>query len=68
MSVYKVTTTNKESLSLVHGNKKIKGIHEGKWNGLGGKFEARETPEDSVIREVLEESGLSIQILKYWGF
>jgi 8-oxo-dGTP diphosphatase len=55
------------SLSLVQSNKKANDIHEGKWNGLGGKFEAGETPEECVTREVLEESGLSIQIPKYCG-
>jgi 8-oxo-dGTP diphosphatase len=42
--------------NLVQSNKKINDIHEGKWNGLGGKFEAGETPEECVTREVLEES------------
>ena len=51
----------KLSLSLVHRNKKANDIHEGKWNGLGGKFEAGETPEECVRREVLEESGLVMQ-------
>ena len=46
---------------MVHRNKKVNDIHEGKWNGLGGKFEAGETPEECVRREVLEESGLEIQ-------
>lgn len=46
---------------MVHRNKKANDIHEGKWNGLGGKFEAGETPEECVIREVHEESGLSIR-------
>ena len=46
---------------MVHRNKKLNDIHEGKWNGLGGKFEAGETPEMCVIREVEEESGLVIQ-------
>jgi len=55
------------SLILVHRNKKSNDIHERKWNGLGGKFEAGETPEECVIREVLEESGLSIQNPKYCG-
>ena len=54
-------------LSLVQSNKKANDIHEGKWNGLGGKFEAGETPEECVIREVLEESGLSIQNPKFKG-
>jgi 8-oxo-dGTP diphosphatase len=57
----------KMSLSLVQSNKKANDIHEGKWNGLGGKFEGGETPEECVIREVLEESGLSIQNPKYCG-
>lgn len=35
--------------------------HVGKWNGLGGKMERGETPEESVIRELKEESGLEIR-------
>jgi 8-oxo-dGTP diphosphatase len=46
---------------MVHRNKKPNDIHAGKWNGLGGKFEAGETPETCVQREVQEESGLVIQ-------
>ena len=45
---------------MVLRNRKPDDIHAGKWNGLGGKFEAGETPETCVIREVREESGLSI--------
>lgn len=45
---------------MVHRNKKMNDIHEGKWNGLGGKFEAGETPEECVRREVQEEAGLVI--------
>lgn len=36
-------------------------IHSGKWNGLGGKLEPGESPEEGVQREVLEESGLRIE-------
>lgn len=46
---------------MVHRNKKPDDIHAGKWNGLGGKFEAGETPEMCVRREVEEEAGLVIQ-------
>ncbi len=42
-------------------NKKVNDIHEGKWNGLGGKFEAGETPEECIKREVQEEAGLVIE-------
>jgi 8-oxo-dGTP diphosphatase len=43
---------------MVLRNKKPDDIHAGKWNGLGGKFEAGESPEECVRREVREESGL----------
>jgi len=43
---------------MIHRVKKENDIHEGKWNGLGGKLEPGESPEECVIREVLEESGL----------
>jgi 8-oxo-dGTP diphosphatase len=52
---------------MVYRNKKVNDIHAGKWNGLGGKFEPGETPEECVMREVLEESGLSIQDPKLCG-
>ncbi len=45
---------------MLFRNKKKNDYHEGKWNGLGGKFEPGETPEECVIREVLEESGLKL--------
>jgi 8-oxo-dGTP diphosphatase len=42
---------------MVHRNKKANDMHQGRWNGLGGKFEPGETPEECVIREIREESG-----------
>ncbi len=45
---------------MLHRIKKENDIHEGKWNGLGGKFEPGETPEACAIRDVKEESGLKI--------
>ena len=46
---------------MLHRSKRANDIHEGKWNGLGGKIHPGETPEECVIREVREESGLFIQ-------
>lgn len=43
---------------MLHRVKKQNDVHEGKWNGLGGRMEAGETPEECIIREVEEESGL----------
>lgn len=45
---------------MLHRVKKRDDMHAGKWNGLGGKLEPGETPEECVIREVFEESGLTI--------
>jgi len=43
---------------MLHRNKKANDVHEGKWNGLGGKVQAGETPEECAQREIEEESGL----------
>jgi len=44
-----------------HRVKRTDDIHAGKWNGLGGKFELAESPEQCVVREVSEESGSEIK-------
>jgi 8-oxo-dGTP diphosphatase len=46
---------------MLHRIKRKDDIHMGKWNGLGGKFEPGESPEECVTREVCEESGLEIR-------
>ena len=59
---------------MLHRNKKPGDIHKGKWVGLGGKFEPGESPEECVMREVFEESGLQVKaprlrgILTFPGF
>ena len=35
--------------------------HKGKWNGLGGKCEANESPLETAMRELEEESGLKLE-------
>jgi 8-oxo-dGTP diphosphatase len=52
---------------MVHRTKKLNDMHHGKWNGLGGKLEAGETPEECAAREVYEESGLLVRNLIYKG-
>ena len=52
---------------MVHRDKKPNDMHLGKWNGLGGKFEPGESPEECVIREVREESGLEVRNPKLHG-
>jgi len=52
---------------MLHRIKRDRDIHEGKWNGLGGKMHAGETPEECVVREVHEESGLKIELPQMHG-
>jgi 8-oxo-dGTP diphosphatase len=53
---------------MIFRNRKQNDFHEGKWNGLGGKLDPGESPEDCVIREVEEESGLKIRNPRMHGF
>lgn len=46
---------------MLHRVKKKDDMHQGKWNGLGGKFEPGESPEECVIREIREECGLTLR-------
>ncbi|MCD7750965.1 MAG: 8-oxo-dGTP diphosphatase [Lachnospiraceae bacterium] len=45
---------------LLHRNKKQNDENEGKWIGVGGKFELGEMPEECLLREVREETGLTL--------
>jgi 8-oxo-dGTP diphosphatase len=47
---------------------KAKGYQQGKWNGLGGKFEGGESPEECMKRETFEESGLVVEEAQLKGF
>lgn len=39
----------------------------GSWNGVGGKIQGDETPTDCILREVLEETGIKLNKIKYKG-
>ncbi|MDP8231801.1 MAG: 8-oxo-dGTP diphosphatase [Candidatus Zophobacter franzmannii] len=52
---------------MLHRVKKVNDIHQGKWNGMGGKVEDGESPEECAIREVKEESGLDILKQRFAG-
>lgn len=45
---------------MIYRNKKKRDINHNKWIGLGGHIEEGETPVEAVIRELKEESGLTI--------
>lgn len=52
---------------MLHRNKKDGDYHQDKYNGIGGKLEAGESPEECAIREVKEETGLTAKRLVYRG-
>ena len=58
---------NGQELLLLHRNKKENDVHAGKWIGVGGKFEFGESPEQCVVREIKEETGLIVQEMQMVG-
>ena len=63
-----VTNKKTDSTLMIHRVKKENDYHEGKWNGLGGKFEQGESPEECAIREIEEECGLKVKSVTMRGF
>ena len=52
---------------MLHRTKKHNDENRDKWIGVGGKFEAEESPEDCMRREILEETGLTVSNYAYRG-
>ena len=52
---------------MLHRVKKVNDENHDKWIGVGGKFEEGESPEDCVLREVKEETGLTLKTFSYRG-
>ena len=52
---------------MLHRVKKENDINRDKWIGLGGKFKEDESPEECLLREVYEESGLWLTSWRYRG-
>lgn len=52
---------------MLHRIKKKNDLNQDKWIGIGGKFEDQESPEDCLIREVWEETGLTLTDYRYRG-
>ena len=45
---------------MLHRVKKKNDINKDKWIGIGGKFEENESPDECLLREALEETGLEL--------
>lgn len=58
---------NEDSYLMLHRVKKEKDINKDKWIGVGGKFEPDESPEECLLREVKEETGLRLTSFRMRG-
>ena len=56
-----------DSYLMMHRVKKENDINKDKWIGVGGKFEYGESPEECLLREVKEETGLTLTKYKFRG-
>lgn len=56
-----------DEVLMLHRNKKKVDINKDKWIGIGGKFEDGESPEECVLREAREETGLTLTDYRYRG-
>ena len=52
---------------MLHRIKKVNDENHDKWIGVGGKFEYGESPEDCLLREVREETGLELTKYQFRG-
>ena len=59
--------TQGEQVLMLHRVKKKNDINHYKWIGIGGKFEENESPEECLLREVREETGLTLTEYRYCG-
>lgn len=49
-----------DEVLMLHRVKKKNDINKDKWIGIGGKFEGQESPDECLLREALEETGLTL--------
>ena len=52
--------TRGEQVLMLHRVKKKNDINKDKWIGIGGKFEGEESPDECLLREAREETGLTL--------
>jgi len=57
--------TRGDEVLMLHRTKKKDDPNEGKWIGIGGKFMENESPEECMLREVYEETGIKLTKWKY---
>jgi len=58
---------DKNEYLMLHRVKKKNDVNQDKWIGVGGKFEDKESPEECLLREVWEETGLTLTDYRFRG-
>lgn len=59
--------TRGQDVLMLHRIKKEKDINKDKWIGIGGKLEENESPDECLLREAKEETGLTLTDWKCRG-
>ena len=59
--------TRGNDVLMLHRVKKKNDINKDKWIGIGGKFEFEESPDECLLREAMEETGLTLTSWKCRG-
>ena len=59
--------TRGNDVLMLHRVKKKNDVNQDKWIGIGGKFEEDETPDECLLREAQEETGLTLTSWKCRG-
>lgn len=59
--------TRGDEVLMLHRVKKKNDINKDKWIGIGGKFEGSESPDECLLREAKEETGLTLTSWKCRG-
>ena len=52
--------TRGDEVLMLHRVKKKNDLNKDKWIGIGGKFEDQESPDECLLREAMEETGLRL--------
>lgn len=52
---------------MLHRISKKNDVNKDKWIGIGGHFEQGESPEECLLREALEETGLTLTAWRFRG-
>ena len=52
---------------MLHRTMKQNDANEDKWIGVGGRIEDKESPNECVLREVKEETGVTLTDYRYRG-